>query len=183
MRYRIVAAVAFSVVAAAFVCNHVQAGSGQQTAMQQGAVDSFYLPDTNYQAFRSNISVVDTLTTTGILAIPSFHVRDHTTLMVGARFSVSGATVQVQWAYVFKLIGTATSDTDVTAYPFSGGTAAGNTIKGYSPVITLTAGTTEYEGSYYPAPDYFFDADRANEARLLVVGAPSSGTVTFWVGS
>jgi hypothetical protein len=48
---------------------------------------------------------------------------------------------------------------------------------------TVTAGTGQFEGAYYVAPDEYFDGEGAVAIRVLVTQAPSSGTVTFWVGS
>lgn len=188
MKYRTMAAFAAGALAAslAFWAGYpasVRGESGGATPMQMGAVDSYYKPDAQTAAFRSALAAVDTLTTTAILATTAFQVANHTTITVGARFSASSQTCQIQLAYVYKIVGVAKSDTDVTSYPFGVGTATGNTIKGYSPVVTLTPSSSEYEASYYPAPDYFFDSGRAVTIRILLITKPSSGTVSFWVGS
>jgi hypothetical protein len=147
-------------------------------------MDNFYVQDTNYKAFRSSITTADTLTTTALLALPAYKVNGHTTLLLGARFTNASDTVTVQPVYVYKL-GQATSDTDVTTYTLSNGdTVKGNVIKGYGPAVTLTAGTTQYEGAYYlpVGGDYFFDTGRAITVRLAVITGPAH-SVTFWLGS
>lgn len=165
------------------VLRAVHAANGNVSQLD-GSQDSAYATDNNYAAFRSSLAVVDTLTTAGILATPEFTIGKRTTLMVGARLSSASATVSFQIVYVTK-IPQATSPTDTTLYTLSSGQQVhGNTIKGYSPVITLTGDATEFEGSYYPSPDYLLDSERAVTARLIVRVAPSGGaTCSFWVGS
>ncbi len=145
------------------------------TSPKTGAVDSSYDPDRQTAAYRTGLGVsgVDTLTKTAILALPRFRVGNRTTITVGARFSDSSQTCQVQLVYIYKTGDPNTGDTDATR----------NTIKGWSRVITLTGSSTLKEGTYYEAPDEFFDSGRAVTIRVLLRAAPAAGTVDFWVGS
>ena len=131
-------------------------------------------PDLQTGAFRTAIAVADTRTTAGILATTEFVLDGRQGVLVGARFSASAATVSVRVVYVNK-----------TSVKGSATDTAINKIKNYGEIRTLTAGTTQYEGSYYVpnAGDEFFDGTGAIAVRLIVTTAPSSGTVTFWVGS
>lgn len=163
--------------------------SGDRVDSSQ-AVDSAYNVDRQTGAFRSALATADTLTRTAILATPAFSVSNRTTITIGARFDTTGKTCQVQIVYVNKLAA-ATSDTDVTAYtvpatyPATGTVSrAGNIIKGYGPIVTLSGGTALYEGTYYPAPDYPFDSGRSTMARIILITAPTGGaTVSLWAGS
>jgi hypothetical protein len=128
--------------------------------------------DAQTAAFRPTISVVDTLTTAGILATTEFMIEGRQGLIVSPRFSASGANCKIRIAYVHKTTRDGSSS-DTTL----------NILKGYSDERTLTAASTQYEASYYPAPDEFFDGEGAIALRVLVTQAPSSGNVTFWVGS
>ena len=172
-----------------------RAGNGDQNNPSQ-AVDSGYAPDRgNFQVFRSTITGADARTTTAVLALPAFQVQGRVTMLLGARFSVSGANAVIQLAYVWRKP-TATSDTSVaTTTTFSWKTAtwaspwqnqawtvADNVVKGWSQAITLTAGTLLTEGAYYPAADYYLDTERADTIRV-VVNSVSSGNVSFWAGS
>jgi hypothetical protein len=131
-------------------------------------------PDAQTAAFRSAIAVADTRTTAGILATTEFVLNGRQGILLNARFSASGATASVRVVYVHK-----------TTVPGSSTDTTINKIKGYSDVRTLTAGTSQYEGAYYTpdAGDEFFDGMGAIAIRVIVTTAPSSGTVTFWVGS
>lgn len=155
----------------AVVVARLYGASGQHGEPNQFSAGG-YEPDRQTAAFRSSLAVVDTLTTAGVLATTEFKVYGKTNIPIGARFSASGQTCQVEIAYIHKSDVTATA-TDTSA----------NTIKGWSSVITLTGTSSQKEGSYYEAPDYVFDGDGAVTARVLLISAPASGTVTLWAGS
>lgn len=191
----LVAVAVFLLVALRPVTPRATAGNGDANT-PTNPVDSGYAPDTNFQAFRSSIAVADTRTTTNVLALPALQVQGRTCLLLGARFSASGANAVVELAYVWRHP-QATSDTDVTSRAFSWRnttwlpppawanttyTVASNKPKGWSSVLTLTAGTRLTEGTYYPAPDFYVDTERALTVRV-VVDSVSSGTVDFWLGS
>lgn len=141
---------------------------------QPNVLGSGDFTDAQTAAYRTAIAVVDTQTTAGVLAVDEFVLRGRQILIVSPRFSVSGANCKIRVVYVHK--------TD-TSYGASATSTTINKIKGYSDERTVTAGTGQFEGAYYAAPDEYYDGEGAIAVRVLVTQAPSSGTVTFWVGS
>lgn len=141
---------------------------------QPGIVGTGDVPDIQTAVFRNTLSSADTLTTAGILATTEFVLEGRQNVKVSARFSNSAATCKVRLVYVYKTDRAATS-TDQTK----------NKIFGYSDERTLTAGTVQYEASYYPtvAGDEYFDGSGAVAIRILITSATSAGTVALWVGS
>lgn len=131
-----------------------------------------YAYDSQTAAYRTGLSGADTLTTAGILAVTEFKLYGKQTITVSARFSNTGANCKIRVAHINKTDPEG-SATDTTI----------NTIKGYSTEFTITAGSTTYEGSYFPAPDQFFDGEGSTSIRVLITGATSAGTVDLWVGS
>lgn len=182
-----------------------QAANGDTNVPAQVS-DSGYAPDTNYTTFRSAISVVDTKTLANMLALPAFQVSGRTTFMLKVKFTDAAATVSLQLAYVWRHP-YAASDTDTSSRDFNGKTlsfqpqgagkftpvwtqaaavsVASNQVTGYSPIYTLTAGSTQYEGAYYvpTAGDLQLDTERAITIRLLVTTAVSAGSITVRAGS
>ena len=186
----------FGVIAARHDPPRARAGNGDSNPPST-ATDSGYAPDTNFQAFRTGISAIDTQTRTIILATPAIQNQGRTTLYIGARATANAATVSFQLAYVWRHP-QASSDTDVTSRSFSWKSAtwanpwpnqtytvASNVIMGYSPIYTITASTVQSEGAYYKAliGDLPIDGRRATTTRILVTSAPSSGSYDFWLGS
>jgi hypothetical protein len=155
-----------------FLASLTWAGNGDP-GYPETVASSGYKPDIQSAAFRSGLSGADTLTTAGILATTEFKAIGRPTLVISARFSSSGANCKIRLAYIYK-----------SGDPSGSATAtASNKIKGFSQEITLTAGTTQYEATYYPAPDQLFDSEGSVTVRVLVTGATSAGTVDLWVGS
>lgn len=123
---------------------------------------------------RTALASADTLTTAAILATPEFRVRQRQTIFVSGRFTAASQTCTVQIAYVYKSGNVGTASATDTAI---------NKIKGWSSVITLTGSASQKEGTYYEAPDAFFDTEGATTLRVLLISAPASGTVTLVTGS
>jgi hypothetical protein len=181
MRERFENAVAILVLAAILALGlaaredrKAQAASGDPANLN-GMQAPVYPPDcagttAAVAARRTGIAVPDSFTTTYILALPKVILGDcnhavRQTVNLSLRFSASGANVPVRLAYV------------------SEDSAGTQTIKGYSGIVTITAGSSLHEGTYYPAPDFPFDTEGSTSARVLVTAAPSSGTVDIWPGS
>lgn len=168
------AALAVAAPAAIMAGNFVGGGSGFPG--DPNIVGSGDPKDIQTAAFRTGLSGADTLTTSGILTTTEFVLKGRQILIVAPRFSASGANCKIRVAYVYKsnlAIGANSTDTGT------------NFIKGLSDERTITAGTVQYEGAYYPpvAGNEYFDGEGAIAVRVLVTQAPSSGTVAFWVGS
>lgn len=123
-----------------------------------------------------SISGTDLLTTAVVLALPEFKVFGRQTLILTGRFSNSAATVGVQIAYVYKSGDQAGSSTATAG-------AVINTIKEWSMPVTLTAGTTLKEGTYYDSPPVYLDSNAAVTCRVVCTTAPSAGTVVVVLGS
>lgn len=169
-KYFIALSVLLALAAGAIAGNITSPGDAYPSARTSVADEK----DIQTAAFRSALAGADTLTTTAILATTEFRLVGRPIVRVSIRFSNSGANCKIRLAYIYKtaLAGTFTD-------------AAINLITGYSDERTVTAGTIQYEASYYPtvAGDEYFDGAGAVAVRVIVTQAPSAGTVTMWVGS
>lgn len=142
-----------------------------------GVMGSGDFIDNQRALFRSAIAVADTRTTAGILATQEFILKGRQCLLISPRFSASGATATIRVYYVNKF--------DANNNPTDVGSPTNTTynkIKGYSDFYSITAPTSTDEGTYN-AGDIAVDGAGAMAIRVLVTTAPSSGTLTLWVGS
>lgn len=155
-----------ALVAAFAVLLGVAWAADDEPANTGQGVSTGYKFDRQLAAFRSSISAVDSTGSVSAAAnTTEFGALGRINIPVSARFSTASATVTVRlYGYWKNLAGT-------------------NTFLGCSDPITLTASSVQDAGSLYAAPTYVFDSFGANYVRLVVVTAPSSGTVNFWVGS
>lgn len=159
------------------VLEHARAANGETSTINQVVADAYKF-DRQTALFRSAVAVVDTaattmshanlVLTTGALAGgtgSAFSPGGRCNIPVTARFSVAAATVTVRWV----------AENTIEAANFG---------MDRSNDVTLTAAASGATfGGLYTAPTYVFDSFGSPTCYLLVVTAPSSGTVSFSVGS
>lgn len=144
------------VVLAAFVFT----GASGESAGVGGGVSLGYKPDKQTAVYRSGISSVDSSGSAAVHALTAFDNPGRSNIPVSARFSDPDSSCVVK-LYAYN----------------------GTTVLGVSDPITLTAGTSQDAGGLYMAPSYVFDSLGGGNLRIAVLTAPTSGTVSLWVGS
>ena len=122
--------------------------------------------DKQIAAFRSTISAVDSTGSTSAASGTAFKVNGRKNLPLSARFTTAAEDCKVFLYYYWS------PDRGTTNY-----------FLGCSNEITLTAGAVQDANGHYVAPTYVFSGNGAYSVRVVVSEAPSSGTVSFWLGS
>lgn len=161
---------------------HAAGASGEGTPVTGASSSAYFFDMQAASASRASIAVADTLTVPNVITLPAVYPGQHDTdatrpspvggarqnLPISIRFSSSSASVTFALA-TFSRIEVAGVVTE--------------RLKDLSPTYTATAGTAVDEDGLYVAPSVVLDSYAAWSARVVLVGAPSAGTVSIRVGS
>lgn len=142
------------------------AQSGGASGPIPNGVVTTYFPDMPKGPYRTGINSADSaqITSSILLTVPAIATKGRQTICVSPRFSLSGQTVGLFLVKSF-LPGNGTE-----------------TIAGISAITTASEGALlrQDDSGKYICGDVLFDTGGAPYVRVLVEGAPSSGTVDLW---